>query len=90
VQALEDSDFGVRWLAAEGLVKMGDAALAPLFMALEKRADSTWQREGAHHVLRIMADRGASDWVAPVMAALEGVEPVLEVPLKARDALGAM
>lgn len=90
VKALEDRDFGVRWLAAEGLVEMGDSALPSLFRALERRADSAWLRDGAHHVLRLMADGGAGEAAASVMAALEGVEPELQVPLAARAALDAL
>jgi HEAT repeat protein len=87
VHALEDRDFGVRWLVAEALIALDDKALAPLLEAMTRHSASRWLREGAHHVLRMLADKDLHDLVAPVLAALDGVEPVLEVPQAARAAL---
>ena len=87
VTALEDPSFGIRWLAAEGLVGLRMYTLPPLLRALEKRADSIWLREGALHILHQLAKRGLNDEMGPVVAALEGPVPTLEVPLAARDAL---
>jgi HEAT repeat protein len=88
VVALEDESFGVRWLAADGLIAMGRDALPPLLEALEEDGDSLWLREGAHHVLRMLAaEHGLHDRVAPVLTALEGLEPDIDVPLAARKAL---
>jgi HEAT repeat protein len=87
VRALEDRDFGVRWLAAEALIALDDKGLAPLLEAMTRHSASRWLREGAHHVLRMLADKDLHDLVAPVLAALDGVEPVLEVPRAAQAAL---
>lgn len=87
VRALEDQDFGVRWLAAEGLISLKRAGLPPLLQALAKHPDSVWIREGAHHVCRMLVDHDLHDLVAPVMAALDGIEPVLEAPRAAQAAL---
>jgi hypothetical protein len=77
VAALEDPNFGVRWLAAEGLISIGRNALRPLMKALTKRSGSAWLREGAHHVLHDLAgkDLEVEDLVRPVIAGLEGIEP---------------
>jgi HEAT repeat protein len=87
VKALEDEDFGVRWLAAEGLIGLKREGLVPLLEALESRSDSVWLREGAHHVLFTLFEEGLAAEVQPVLAALDGVEPSLEVPWDARIAL---
>jgi|OpeIllAssembly_1097287.scaffolds.fasta_scaffold512498_1 HEAT repeat protein len=84
VEALEDEDFDVRWLAAEGLTKMNINALRPLLLALEKRGDSFFLREGAHHVFHDLAKGALRKFLAPVLAALEGLEPGEEVPWAAR------
>jgi HEAT repeat protein len=84
VEALEDEEFDVRWLAAEGLSKMNIKALKPLLQALEKRADSFFLQEGAHHVLHDLAKGPLRKFLAPVLAALEGLEPGEEVPWVAR------
>lgn len=87
VAALEDESFGVRWLAAEGLIGLKRDALAPLLEALEEDADSIWLRQGAHHVLRMLAEHGLHDQLAPVLAGLESIEPEIDVPLAAQKAL---
>jgi HEAT repeat protein len=84
VEALEDEDFDVRWLAAEGLTKMNINALKPLLQALEKRGDSFFLQEGAHHVFHDLAKGALKKFLAPVLAALEGLEPGEEVPWAAR------
>jgi hypothetical protein len=90
VETLEDRDAGVRWLAAEGLIRMRKASLKPLFQALIARPDSQPLREGAHHVLHDLARQGLDDRVAPVLAALEDIEPSATVPAAARKALDAI
>jgi HEAT repeat protein len=92
VKALEDNIFDVRWLAAEGLIVIGRDALAPLLHALLERSDSEWLREGAHHVFHDLA-RGRPDFsniLQPVLKALEDVEPAIEVPFAAKDALNKL
>jgi HEAT repeat protein len=91
VRALEDDEFSVRWLAATGLTALRSKGLAPLLRALTKRSDSVSLLQGAHHVLHDVMRRGVpKEVVQPVLAALEDVEPSLEVPLAARAALDAL
>lgn len=88
VRALEDPSFGVRWLAAEGLINTDRAGLAPLLDALVHHSGSAWLREGAHHILRTLAiQENLHDLLAPVLAALDDTEPALEVPPAAQKAL---
>jgi HEAT repeat protein len=84
VDALEDEDFDVRWLAAEALTKLNILALKPLLQALEKRGDSILLQEGAHHVFHDLAKGGLRKFLAPVLAALEALEPGEEVPWAAQ------
>jgi HEAT repeat protein len=90
VRALRDRGFGIRWLAAEGLIALGSKGLVPLLRALIQHSDSVWLRQGAHHVLHDLAKRDLKDVLQPVLAALEGIEPSLTVPLAARAALEAL
>ena len=88
VKALSDKNFGVRWLAAEGLIIMRNAAIPPLLQELIQHPDVIWLRQGAYHVLHDLAKkRGFSQQVAPVLAALEGLEPALKVPTAAKNLL---
>jgi len=90
VRALQDEEFGVRWLAAEGLVLLDGEGLGPLLRALTEHPDSGWLRQGAHHVLRALSRRGFGEVARPVLAALDGLEPALQVPLAAEDARDAL
>jgi HEAT repeat protein len=91
VKALEDDEFSVRWLAAKGLIALKSKSLPPLLRALTKRSDSDFLLHGAHHVLHDLVRRGVQKEVLqPLLAALEDVEPSLEVPLAARAALEAL
>ena len=90
VTALADREFSVRWIAAEGLVAIGHRSVEPLLEALVARGDRQWLREGAHHVLKALSKRGSHEAIAPVLAALEGMEPELVVPPAAKAALNVM
>ncbi len=90
VAALEDEESGVRWLAAEGLIALERDGLVSLLQALEERSQSVWLREGAHHVLHELTADDLRDVMAPVLAALENIEPILEVPVVARAARKAL
>jgi HEAT repeat protein len=89
VKTLEDERSGVRWLAAEGLIALECDGLATLLEALIHHSDSEWLREGAHHVIHSLAEQvpDLGHLLAPVSAALDDIEPVLEVPPAARTAL---
>jgi HEAT repeat protein len=90
VKALEDEVGDIRWLAAEGLIATGREGLLPLLQALVHHSDSEWLREGAHHVLRKQTDSSLGYLVAPVLAALEDIEPIIEVPPAAQVTLDAL
>ena len=87
VEALEDEEFEVRWRAAEGLSKMEAAGIVPLLEALVKDGESVPLREGAHHVLHIVATGILRNELLPVLMALESMWPSVEVPVAALRAL---
>ena len=88
IDALGDKAFDVRWLAAEGLIHLGRKAVSPLLKALIGNPGSVWLREGAHHVLHDMYRGNWDTALKPVMKALEGAHPSVEVPLAASKAIG--
>lgn len=49
IAGLESSNSGIRWLAAEGLVKVGRATLRPLLQRLTGEKLSVWLRNGVVH-----------------------------------------
>ncbi|MCL4535876.1 MAG: HEAT repeat domain-containing protein [Bacteroidetes bacterium] len=84
---VEDEHDDIRWIAERGLIVIGREGLAPLMQALIEHADSIWVLQGAHHILHVLARRGLSDLVSPVLAAIEGPAPQAEVPFRAEAAL---
>jgi hypothetical protein len=86
---MEDKDFGVRWLAAEGLIKLEHKGLESVLKALSEHLRSARVREGAHHVCRMLAATDLHDVVVPVLAALDGDEQI-RVPQAAQEALDVL
>jgi hypothetical protein len=78
---LMDHHFGVRWLGAEGLIALGRTALIPTLEGVVRHPESAWLRERVHHVLHDLSQRDpeVKALVAPVLTALEGVEPEIGV-----------
>ncbi len=87
VNALMDKMFDVRWIAAEGLIAIGNKSLVPLLQALIDNPDSVWMREGAHHVLHDLSRGSLKEILRPALDALEDVEASLEVPFVAKATL---
>jgi HEAT repeat protein len=77
VEALEDEAFDVRWLAAVALIRMN----------IRERGDSTLLRESAHHVIHDLSKGELRKYLLPTLAALEDVEPSVDVPQAAFQAL---
>ena len=92
VEALEDQEFSVRWIGAEGLIHIGEDAVIPLLKALEYKTDSVWLREGCHHVLHDMLNRKlikekTRECVIPVLKALNHFDPAVQANTAAIEAL---
>lgn len=88
VKLLTDDISGIRWLAAEGLVNLRLDGLVPLLKGLQTNFQSTFFREGAHHVLRELEHEGLLNGkTLDILNALEGPAPALSVPFAAVAAL---
>jgi hypothetical protein len=88
VEALEDNEIEVRWLASEALASLGAAAVIPLLEALTTRFESNHTRDGARHILHAMQQRGElSAPLIPVYRSLGGVASVMQTPWAAKEAL---
>jgi HEAT repeat protein len=72
VQALEDNNSDVAWVAADALKTFRKAAWPPLLQALIKgKSESVALRKGAHHVLVDQKEDGFNDLLATLLQALE-------------------
>jgi HEAT repeat protein len=90
VKALEDDDSGVRWLAAEGLARLAPEGWAPMLRALAAEPESVLLRNGAHHVLRSVADMEEGAALAPLLEALGAAHPRVELITLAHAALASL
>ncbi len=91
VNALEDNNNDVRWTAVDALVAFKERTLIPLLRGLEQHAGSSLFRDSAHHVLKnLPLSQELRIIVTPVLDALSGAAPALEVPFVARTALAKL
>lgn len=91
VQTLEHDDPGIRWMAAEGLIRAEQAGLPPLLEALVEHGESIRLREGADHVLKILAkNENLPPQAELVLQALHGAASATETPRAAKIALETM
>ena len=58
LKALDDEEFSIRWLAAEGLANLGKISLMPLLRKLRNNPDSGILRRGSFHVLKELMKKG--------------------------------
>jgi|WetSurMetagenome_2_1015567.scaffolds.fasta_scaffold63285_2 HEAT repeat protein len=87
VNAMDDKVFDVRWVAAEGLIALGNRAIEPLLHLAMTHADSIRLREGVHHVLYALNIDHPNEFLKPVIEALEASEATIQVPFAAEKAL---
>jgi HEAT repeat protein len=73
VQALQDDDVGVRWVAAMALAQLGEAALPEVLKALTDpvRVGDPRLREGVYHILH-NNQRSVPVPITDLLAALKG------------------
>ncbi len=50
IQALDDDESDIRWMATEGLIKLGMQSVKPLLEKLLENSDSIFVLAGIHHV----------------------------------------
>ncbi len=88
VRLLQDDDTSVRWAAMGSLIDLGRGSLRPVLEALTRDFQSSRLREGAHHVLHTLHNRGKLTGVeAEVFRALEGAAPSVQAAWAANKAL---
>jgi len=87
ITAMDDQEFDVRWIAAEGITALGKKALPYLLKELKLHPDAKWLRESAHHVLRSLMSLEPTPALAPVLHALEEMNPLASLPRAAEETL---
>lgn len=54
IEKLENDESDVRWIAAEGLIKIGPSAVKPILRALMEKSDSVFLLSGSHHIIHAL------------------------------------
>ena len=88
LEALEDDESDIRWIAAKSLIKLGRLSLKPLLHAIVEKPDSILVLSGAHHVLHDlkMNDNLPSGFpVDELLSVLKGAATKAEVKLTAYE-----
>jgi HEAT repeat protein len=83
---LEDVDNGVRWLAGEALIHIGDDILEPLFENLAHKPINAFRRTSTIHVLRRFESEGLRE-VTPTIEALRTADYATLTPMAAYEVL---
>jgi HEAT repeat protein len=90
VEALEDEQFEIRWLAAEGLSTIGrkhPECLVTLLRALLDRPSSVWLHEGAHHIFHDLVAHSHRAEFKPLVEALSDFDWRVRTPAAAIQVL---
>ncbi len=87
ISLLDDSNYGVRWLAVEGLISMGEGVLPYLLQSLQEKETSIWFRESALHVIENVAGPSTKRDLEDLIESLKHADTALNVPLHAHKAL---
>lgn len=57
IEKLENDESDVRWIAAEGLIKIGPSSVNPLLKALIEKSDSVFLLSGSHHIIHALLSK---------------------------------
>ncbi|HKI89993.1 MAG TPA: HEAT repeat domain-containing protein [Draconibacterium sp.] len=57
LEAMDDDKSDIRWIAAEGLIRMGKYSVKPLLKLVAEKYDSVFILNGAHHVFFELNER---------------------------------
>jgi hypothetical protein len=83
IYLLDDSETGIRWVAAEGLVNIGRSSILPLLRSVRDRKNPAFLYKGAHHVLNSLLYGEEKEKLQPLMLSLDnyhqlgGISPAL-------------
>jgi hypothetical protein len=71
IDLLEDKESGIRWIAAEGLVKIGRRTIMSLLRSVRDSKSPNFLYQGAHHVLNSLLSKKEKNKLPSLMLSLE-------------------
>ena len=88
ITLFEDTNFDIRWIAAEGLIKTGRKSIVPLLKSIRDGKNSYFLDKGAHHVLQsLLTDTEKNDLKSLLHSLDNNLETRQTAPTEAAKAL---
>src|SRR5664279_494816 len=85
---LDDKEFEIRWIAAEGLIKIGRPAILPLLKSIRDGKSSLILNKGAHHVLLSLLNENEKNKLKSFLLSLDDAKELGETaPVEASEAI---
>jgi hypothetical protein len=88
ISLLYDKESDIRWIAAEGLIKIGRRSILPLLKSIRDGKSSHFHNKGAHHVLNSLLHEPEKEKLIPLLLSLNDYHELGETaPVEASKAL---
>jgi HEAT repeat protein len=88
ISLLQDENSDIRWIASEGLIRVGRDSIVPLLQEAIEKGDSVFVLNGAHHVLKHLFTKEENKQFKELLHTLKSTnETALVAPVKAMEAL---
>jgi hypothetical protein len=88
ITLLDDNDFDIRWIAAEGLIKIGRSSIVPLLESIRDGKSTYFIDKRAHHVLENLLKESEKNDLETLLLSLDDYLKTREVaPTEAAKAL---
>jgi len=88
INLLDDIEFEIRWIAAEGLIKIKRRSILPLLESIRDGKSSIIFNRGAHHVLQILLGENEKKKLASLLHSLDNYQELGETaPVEASTAI---
>jgi HEAT repeat protein len=88
INLLDDKEFEIRWIAAEGLIKIGRRSILPLLTSIRDGKSSFILNKGAHHVLLSLLNENEKNKLTSLLLSLDDAQELGETaPIEASEAI---
>ncbi|MGC1390734.1 MAG: HEAT repeat domain-containing protein [Bacteroidales bacterium] len=88
INLLDDKEFEIRWIAAEGLIKIGRRSILPLLKSIRDGESSFIFNKGAHHVLNDLLNESQKGKLSTLLLSLDDSHELGETaPVEASEAI---
>jgi HEAT repeat protein len=88
INLLDDKEFEIRWIAAEGLIKIGRPAILPLLKSIRDGKSSFILNKGAHHILLSILKEDEKNKLTKLLLSLDDAQELGETaPVEASEAI---